>query len=332
MTKVPTSDTGDAPTPPGERKARPPSGEPESRPPAGEAEDRPPSGEAAEATTAERARADRRRARRYRWNRVLVWARHYTRPLILVAIVLLFMAVFGFPRYRDKGDDGPPAGSVPAFEVEYRDEHTLHILTDTTKEESVRYVFDRVRKSERDGDYWDVVVRCASIPEGEGDTRIATGRFANTVAGQNVTGLENDDVDFAMTGRTNCNPVLPTVPGAVNATDVFAGIEAAGLRVISARDGSEACAEIDCAARTLTDQFTVIVWPDEARAADWADLATIDVWRVGPVTTVQLNEGGFDPDGAERQQYAQAIADLAAAHGTPSPATTVDGVGDVVGA
>ncbi len=77
---------------------RPPSGEPESRPPAGEAEDRPPSGEAAEATTAERARADRRRARHHRWNRVLVWPATTAGRIILVVIVLLFMAVFGFPR------------------------------------------------------------------------------------------------------------------------------------------------------------------------------------------------------------------------------------------
>ncbi len=311
MTKVPTTDTGDAPTPPGEPEDRPPKAEP---------------------TTDERQRAERRRVRRHRWNRFLVWTRHYTRPIILVVGVLVFVVVFGFPRYRGDKNDGVPDASVPAFEVEYRDEHTLHILTDATKEQSVRYVFDRVRESERDGDWWDVVIRCASIPEGEGDTRIATGRFANTVAGQNVTGLEAGDVDFAMTGRTNCDPVLPTVPGAVNAEEVFAAIEGAGLRVISARDGSSACAEIDCAARTVTDQFTVIVWPDEARAVDWADLATIDVWRVGPVTTVQLNDGGFDPDGPERQQYAQAIADLAAAHGTPSPVTTVDGFGDVVGA
>ena len=42
---------------------------------------------------------------------MLVWARHYSRPIILVVIVLLFMAVFGFPRYRDS-DDGPPADAI----------------------------------------------------------------------------------------------------------------------------------------------------------------------------------------------------------------------------
>jgi hypothetical protein len=281
---------------------------------------------------ARQAEARRRRtARQARLRQVGEFVRHYSRIMILAALVLVFVLLFGFPRRHTSDDASPGLGAVPSYEVEYLDEHTIHVLTDVTKPEVVRLVFDQVRERQQDGDWWDVVVRCASIPEEAGDSRIATGRFANTTQGQAVTGLGQDEATFAMTGRTNCDPLPPDVPGAVSAADVDAAVERAGLRVISRRDGSAACAEIECLSRTVTDQYTVIVWPDTAAAERWAELATIDVWQLGPVTTVQVNEGGFDPNGPERAEYEAVFAQAAVDAGTPGPSPTTSRPGNAVG-
>lgn len=280
---------------------------------------------------AELAARRRRAARRARWRGYGQIARSYSRVIILVVAVSAFLAIFGFPRRHTSGDGGPGLGDVPSYEVEYLDQHTIHVLTDVTKPEAVRLVFDEVREKQVDGDWWDVVVRCASIPVEQADTTIAAGRFANTVAGQQVTGLATADVEFSTTGRTDCDPVAPDVPGAVSAQDIYEDVQAAGLRVISPRDASDACAEVDCLSRTLTDQFTVIVWPDTAAAQRWADIPTIDVWRVGPVTTVQVNEGGFDPAGPERARYEAVFAQAAIDAGTPGPAPTTSAAGNAAG-
>lgn len=294
----------------------------------------PPGGAATDEARDEQADLEARRrraARRARWRRYEQIVRSYSRVIIFVVIVLVFIAVFGFPRRHSSSDGGPGLGDVPSYEVEYLDQHTIHVLTDVTKPEAVRLVFDEVRKQQVDGDWWDVVVRCASIPADRADTTIATGRFANTVAGEQVTGLAEGEADFRTTGRTNCDPLPPDVPGAVSAQDIYADVQAAGLRVISPRDASDACAEIDCLSRTMTDQFTVIVWPDTAGAQRWAELATIDVWQVGPVTTVQVNEAGFDPDGPERARYEAVFAQAAIDAGTPGPAPTTSAPGNAAG-
>lgn len=280
---------------------------------------------------AEREARRRAAARRARWRRAQEIARTYSRLIIFVAALLVLIAVFGFPRRHSSGDSGPGVGDMPAYQVDYLDEHTMHVLTDVTKPEAVRLVFDDVRDKQVDGDWWDVVVRCASIPADQADTTIATGRFANTVAGEQVTGLTRDEADFRTTTRTDCDPLTSDVPGAVSAEDIYADVRAAGLRVISPRDSSNACAEVECLSRTLTDQFTVIVWPDTAAAERWAALATIDVWQVGPVTTVQVNEGGFDPEGPERARYEAVFAQAAIDAGTPGPVPTTTAPGNAVG-
>jgi hypothetical protein len=292
----------------------------------------PPPGGPPQLSDEEKRRRGRQAARRRRWRRFVLFVRAYDRLIILGLIVLAFLLVFGIPRRHSSDSDGPGLGDMPAYAVEFRDDHTMHVLTDVTDEANVRLVFDEVRKGQQDGDYWDVVIRCASIPEEAADTRIATGRFANTTHGHEITGLEGDDVEFHMLGRSTCTPAPPTVPGAVTPEDIGADVQAAGLKVINQREANDACAQIDCLRRTLTDQYTVIIWPDEEAAQRWADLATIDVWQVGPVTTVQVNEGGFDPDGPERAQYEAVFADAAAAAGTPGPSPgTSSPIGDVTG-
>jgi hypothetical protein len=310
---------GGPPPPSGPGGPPPPGGSP---PPSG----RPP------LSDEEKRRRERQRLRRQRWQRFVLFVRAYDRIIILGLVVVALFLAFGLPRRHQGDDDGPGLGRMPAFTIEFRDEHTMHVLTDVTARDQVELVFDEVREGQQDGDYWDVVIRCASIPEEVEDTRIAIGRFANTALGQEITGLESDEEELQLTGRSTCAPAPPTVPGAVTPEEVFADVEAAGLEVINPRDASDACAQIDCLRRTLTDQFTVIVWPDQAAAERWADIATIDVWQVGPVTTVQVNEGGFDPEGPERFRYESAFADIAAAAGTPGPSpATSSPVGDVAG-
>jgi hypothetical protein len=207
-------------------------------------------------------------------------------------------------------DNRRPGPEVPSYEATMRSDTLIEVLTEATTPADLRVIFDEVHEDRTDGDWWEVRISCATIAPGAGeDPLLAVGRFANTHQGAREAELDSrGDVEFDTTERTDCEPMAPAVPGAVTAEDVFADVEAAGLEVLSPRDGSDACAELGCTERTVTDQFTVIVWPDEAAAARWAELATIDVTLRPPVTTVQLNDGGFDPEGPERAQYEAAIA------------------------
>jgi len=214
-------------------------------------------------------------------------------------------------RLEDQREEFREDPQPPSYSATIRSRSEIDVLTDATDPTGLRLVFDELREQRSDGDWWEVTISCASIPDSAGvDTRLATGRFANTSHGLAVTGLDSvEDVDFETTGRTDCAPLAPTTPGTVTADDVFAAIEAAGLRVINPRDSSSVCAELDCVSRTTTDQFTVIVWPDGDAADRWADNVTLDVVKLGPVTTVQFSDAGFDPEGPEREAYEQAIVD-----------------------
>jgi hypothetical protein len=222
---------------------------------------------------------------------------------------------------REQREDPEP----PPYEATIRSRTAIDVLTDATDPAELRLVFDEVREQRSDGDWYEVTISCASIPESTGtDTALATGTFANTVRGLETTGLDDvEDVDFETTGRQSCEPVAPTTPGAVTADDVFEALEAADLRVINPRDTSSTCAELDCLSRTTTDQFQVIVWPDEEAAERWAANVTLDVVELGPVTTLQWTDAGFDPEGPERAQYEQAIEDR-----WPEAYTSTDADGD----
>jgi hypothetical protein len=228
--------------------------------------------------------------------------------LILPTALLLPTLACGFT------DNRRPPADVPSYESTMRSDTEIAVLTEATSPAELRVIFDEVHEDRTDGDWWEVTISCAAIPPDAGvDPVLAVGRFANTHQGAREAGLDTpEDVEFEVTERTECEPLAPAVPGAVTAEDVFAAVEAAGLDVLSPRDGSDACAELGCTERTVTDQFTVIVWPDEAEAARWAEVATLDVTLLPPVTTVQLNDGGFDPEGPERAQYEAAIASAGA--------------------
>jgi hypothetical protein len=223
--------------------------------------------------------------------------------LILPTALLLPSLACGFT------DNRRPGPEVPSYEATMRSDTEIDVLTEATTPADLRIIFDEVHEDRTDGGWWEVTISCATIDPDTGiDPVLAVGRFANTHQGAREAGLDTrEEVEFTTTDRSDCEPVAPAVPGAVTAEDVFAAVEAAGLDVLSPRDGSDACAELGCTERTVTDQFTVIVWPDEAEAARWAEVATLDVVLLAPVTTVQLNDGGFDPDGPERDRYLAAV-------------------------
>ena len=210
-------------------------------------------------------------------------------------------------------DNRRPGVEVPSYEAIIRSPTSIDVLTVATDPDDLRAIFDEVHEDRTDGDWYEVTIECAAIPPEEGvDATLATGRFANTYGGADAAGLPSPDhVTFAVTGRTECDAMASTVPGTVTYEEVRAAVRGAGLPVLSERDGSDACAELGCLERTVTDQFTVIVWPDAAEAERWAQLVTVEVVRLGPVTTAQLNEAGFHPDGPEREQYEAAIRSAA---------------------
>ena len=205
-------------------------------------------------------------------------------------------------------DNSRPGVEVPSFEATVRSRTEIDVLTQATAPEELRMIFDQVVEDRSDGDWYEVTIWCASVaPESGVDATLAVGRFANTYRGADEGGLASPEhVTFEATGR-GCEPLTSDVPGTVTFEDVEAAVRAAGLPVLSERDGSDACAELDCVDRTVTDQFTVIVWPDGELADRWAQLATVDVVRLGPVTTAQLNETGFVPGSPERERYEAAI-------------------------
>src|SRR5918995_1406199 len=173
-------------------------------------------------------------------------------------------------------DNRRPGVEVPSYEAIIRSPTSIDVLTVATDPDDLRAIFDEVHEDRTDGDWYEVTIECAAIPPEEGGDATAS-----------------------------------TVRGTVTYEEVRAAVRGAGLPVLSERDGSDACAELGCLERTVTDQFTVIVWPDAAEAERWAQLVTVEVVRLGPVTTAQLNEAGFHPDGPEREQYETAIRSAA---------------------
>jgi hypothetical protein len=222
---------------------------------------------------------------------------------------LLALAVAGGCGFAD---NSRPDVEVPSFEATVRSRTSIDVLTRATDPDELRMIFDEVDEDRTDGDWYEVTIRCASVPADAGvDATLAVGRFANTYQGAEEAGLASPDhVTFEATGRA-CEPLTSDVAGTVTYEEVRAAVRGAGLPVLSERDGSDACAELGCVDRDVTDQFTVIVWPDGESAARWAQLATVDVVQLGPVTTAQLNEAGFHPDGPEREQYEAAIRQAA---------------------
>lgn len=106
--------------------------------------------------------------------------------------------------------------------------------------------------------------------------------------------------------------VLPTrsagAPGARQVVDAF---RAAGLPVTGVRDRSVDCgpdgAGVGCAELIVTDAVAVYVFPDEASAADRADVWGSDAHRRG---TVVLNYLGTGTSTSQRQRYATVLAEL----------------------
>jgi hypothetical protein len=227
------------------------------------------------------------------------------RTKVVLAGALAALAVAGGCGFAD---NSRPGVEVPSFEATVRSPTAIDVLTQATAPEDLRMIFDQVDEDRSDGDWYEVTIRCASVSADSGvDATLAVGRFANTYRGADEAGLPSPDhVTFEATGR-GCEPLTSDVPGTVTYEEVRAAVRAAGLPVLSERDGSDACAELDCVDRDVTDQFTVIVWPDGEAAERWSLLATVDVVRLGPVTTAQLNETGFAPGSPERERYEAAI-------------------------
>ncbi|HEX8804790.1 MAG TPA: hypothetical protein VF743_11365, partial [Acidimicrobiales bacterium] len=152
---------------------------------------------------------------------------------------------------------------------------------------------------------------CSTIPAVAGiDPRLATGRFANTQVGLAETGLASrDDVEFRTTGRTDCTPLAPTVPGAVLPDRVVAAVEGAGLPVPNARDSSVRCNDLECLQHLSSDVITVIVWPTPEAADRWVAGFVVDAVKVGPVTTVSFADTQA-VTGHPRDAYADAVATL----------------------
>jgi hypothetical protein len=238
-----------------------------------------------------------------------------TRWMILVT-ALLVVAYLAFERNDVDGHhsgESPGSGLAP-YSDWIPEEGVIEVATDATSPEQLRNVFDAVRDTRTDGDWWRVRISCASVPRLRSvDPLLATGRFANTLRGAEEAGLPSaDDEVFDTTGRADCDP-LPVPAGAVTADDVFAAVERAELPVVDPEDGSAMCHQLGCLQRTHTAHFTVIVWPSAGAARSWADRPVVESTLLGPVTTVQLEPSGFgpedDPDAFENA-VAGARADL----------------------
>lgn len=213
--------------------------------------------------------------------------------------------------------ESPRAHGVPSHQARILQPGEVDVVTDATDPDDLRDVFDAVREERTDDDSWTVTIRCASVAAiGSTDPRLATGRFANTQAGLAETGLASeDDVEFRLTGRTNCTPVDSTVPGAVTPQQIIDTVVEAGLPAPNPRDGSVRCAELLCLRRTTTDAFTVTVWPSSQAAAEWVEGFVLDAVRVGPVTTVHFEGGELvtpyeTGESVTRQAYIAALEPL----------------------
>ncbi len=206
------------------------------------------------------------------------------------------------------GDD------VPDYESLITAPGRVEAMTDVSDPGELREVFDDLRDTRTEGDWWRVTIKCASVADtGSADNVLATGRFANTQQGLAEAGLAStDDVEFAATGR-GCAPGRPSVPGAVTPDQVIATVQAAGLPAPRPRDASNFCSALDCVQRTVTDAFAVNVWPTRRAADRWVDAFPLDAVRVGPVTTVEFLQGrrAFPfPDDATRDRYVAALRPL----------------------
>lgn len=185
------------------------------------------------------------------------------------------------------------------------------VITDSAVPSDLRALFDaqysNLRDQGADPQLWEVHIRCASVPElPDVDPTLASGWFVTsgnegiytvddlrswadryTAEGDRErarwatdyadalgeAGLEsNADFVFETTERRDCNP-LPLPAEAVAPETVIAAAERAGLEVTNPRDATSLCHALGCVRRTVTDQFTIIVWPTDGEAQAWAQKA-----------------------------------------------------------
>jgi hypothetical protein len=212
-----------------------------------------------------------------------------TRRLLLVAVIVPVL-VYLLSRLNLSCEPDEP-DDVPGYHSTISAPGQVDVVTDVADPGDLREVFDDVRDARTEGNSWRVTITCAMVPEGSDDAVLATGRFANTQQGLAETGLADiDDARFETTGRP-CVPGRSTVAGAVTPDQVIEAVEAAGLGAPNPRDSSNFCSELGCVEHTTTDAFTVTVWPSRQEAAQWAEGTPLEVVRVGPVTTVEFQQG-----------------------------------------